>query len=222
MGVAAHLRIQVDEYDARIRTFVPDYEQLIATVAESLRLLGSQSPTIVDLGIGTGALAARCLAVCPDAHLIGIDSDPAMLEFARARLLAFPDVDLVHASFLDFTLPPCDAIVACISLHHVTTPAAKKSLYAACSRALRPGGLLVSGDCFPAVDEGLARRQREAWLEHLARTYTRSEAEAYLAAWAAEDVYFALEHEAAWLREAAFATEVVWRAGGFAVLVGRR
>ena len=221
MSVAGHLGIQVDEYDARIRTFVPNYERMIATAAETLNLLDAEAPTILDLGVGTGALAARCLEVRADAHLIGVDVDSGMLEIARARLSGHARVDLRAGDFLQVPLPPCDAVVACISLHHVPTPEAKRALYAACRRALNPKGMLVSADCFPARDAKLAARQRDQWLAHLEQSYPPAEAEGHLAGWAREDVYLPLEDELAWLHEAGFAAEVVWRVGGFAVLAAR-
>ena len=221
MSVADHLGIQVDEYDARIRTFVPHYEQLIATAAETLDLLVVEAPTILDLGVGTGALAARCLEVRPNAHLIGVDVDSGMLDIARARLRGHHRVDLRAGDFLQVPLPSCDAVVACISLHHVPSPQAKRELYAACRRALNPKGMLVSADCFPARDAKLAARQRDQWRAHLEQAYPPAQAEGYLAGWAREDVYFPLEDELAWLRGAGFAAEIVWRAGGFAVVAAQ-
>lgn len=219
MSVAAHLRIQIDEYDARIRTFVPNYEEMLGIVADTLRLLPTPAPTIVDLGIGTGALAARCLQIQPDAALVGIDTDAAMLEVARSRLAAHPRVQLVTGNFLETPLPPCDAIVSCISLHHVRMPQSKQAFCAACRAALRPGGLFVSADCFPARNAQLAARQHAQWRAHLEQSCTRAEAEAHLAAWADEDTYFPLADELEWLRAARLLPELVWRVGGFAVIM---
>jgi SAM-dependent methyltransferase len=216
MSVAGHLSIKVEEYDSRIRTFVPHYEQMIACAAEALRLLDATRPTIVDLGIGTGALAARCLVARPNARVIGIDSDPAMLEMARARLAHHAEVELRVGNFLQEQLPPCDAIVACVALHHVSTGEAKRALYAACARALSSGGLLVSADCFPARDDRLAAVQHAQWLAHLEQFYSSSEAIAYL------DTYFPLEDELGWMKEAGLDPEVLWRAQGFAVIAARR
>lgn len=222
MGVAEHLKIRIDDYDLRIRTFVPDYEEMQRRVAEMLRLLGAASPDVVDLGTGTGALALRCLEVAPGARIVGIDDDPAMLELARARVAGQGDVELVRGDFLLTPPPPADAIVACISLHHIGAPEAKQAFYARCADALRPGGVLVSADFYPAREARLASLQRGAWLEHLERTYPRADAEAYLAAWAEEDTYFPLEDELAWLRGAGLHPEIVWREDGFAVLAGMK
>lgn len=218
MGVARHLKIEVEEYDAGIRSFIPRYEEMIAAAAEVLRLLETPAPTIVDLGIGTGALALRCLEVREAARLVGIDDDEAMLGIARARLAGRPRVELVRADFLAADPPPCDALVASLALHHVPTAEQKRAFYAACRRALRPRGVLVSADRFPAREPRLAADQRDAWLAHLRRTYPTAEAEGYLRAWADEDVYFALDDELAWLHAAGLAPEVVWRSGGFAVV----
>src|SRR5207247_1042073 len=71
------------EYDARIRTFIPDYEEMLASAGACVP---RDARTIVDLGIGTGALAARCLLRARRAIVVGVDADAAMLELAARRL----------------------------------------------------------------------------------------------------------------------------------------
>lgn len=222
MSVASHLNIKVEEYDARIRTFVPTYEEMISSAAGVLNLLLKPSPTILDLGVGTGELADRCLAVHPGGKVIGIDIDPAMLEVAQRRLAKHSTTKLIQADFREVVLPPCDAIVSCIALHHVPSPEEKRELYKKCAQALLPGGLFVSADCFPAREAGLAKVHRESWLAHLMNTYSRADAETHLASWAGEDFYFPLSDELQWLQEGGFKTEVVWRRAAFAVVMGHR
>lgn len=222
MGVADHMHIKVEEYETRIRTFVPNYEEMISVAAQALGLLKLSTLTIVDLGTGTGELAARCLSVCPDSRLVGIDADPEMLAIARARLTGRTDIDLRQGDFLNVPLPRCDAIVASIALHHVKNSGKKMSLYERIHGALHSPGLLVSADCFPARDTIIAEVQREAWLTHLQRAYSRSEAEEHLASWSNEDTYFPLEDEMNWMREAGLVPEVLWRINGFAVVAARR
>jgi trans-aconitate methyltransferase len=212
--------IEIDEYDARIQTFVPDYDHMLSKVVEALRLVEAEVPTIVDLGVGTGALAARCLQARPVARLVGIDNDADMLAAARVRLAAWESVDLELGDFLVAEIPPCDAIVASVALHHVKSPEVKQGFYRRCAEALRAEGLLVTADCLPAKEPELARMHREAWLAHLKRTYSATESVDFLSAWAGEDVYFPLEDEMEWLREAGLQPEVLWRKGGFAVLCG--
>jgi tRNA (cmo5U34)-methyltransferase len=222
MGAAGHLRIELEEYDQKICTFVPHYETLLERTAGTLSLLRAPVRTLIDLGIGTGALTEACLAVCPGARVVGVDADPGMLDAARHRLGGHANVELRLDSFLRAQLPFADAVVACIALHHIAEPARKQALYRRIFEALRPGGIFVSGDCYTSAEPGLAAAHRDAWLAHLERTYSSDEARGYLEAWSGEDTYFPLSSELDWLSAAGFTPEVIWRAAGFAVVAGIR
>jgi len=222
MSVASHLNIRLDDYDARIRTFIPGYEQMLDAAAHALRALDKPAPVIVDLGTGTGALALRCISVRSDAKLVAIDEDGAILEMARQRLASTNVVaSFVQSSFLDTQLPNCDAIVASLALHHVHAAARKQQLYQDCRHALSRDGLLISVDCFVSADARLAEIERAAWRAHLRLAYSDAETDGYFAAWAGEDVYLPLVQELAMLRDAGFTPDVVWRIAPFAVIVGR-
>ena len=222
MAVASHLHIRLEEYDDRIVTFVPGYHALVANAARAVGTLAVASPHIVDLGTGSGALAARCLAECPQARLTAIDEDPEILTLAMARLKDRTAATFIQGSFTSVPLPPCDAFVASLSLHHIRAADVKRAFYARCRDALPAGGLLVTADCCPATDERLRTAQFAAWRAHLERTYSEREAAEFLAAWAVEDVYFPLDEERAMLGDAGFTTEVVWREGAMAVVVATR
>ena len=159
MSVSTHLAVSPAKYDARIRSLIPLYDELIAEVARALGHAARPVRTVVDLGIGTGALAQACLERAPGERVWGIDADPDMMAIARTRLgRLLPRVTMTRGSFLDQALPPCDAIVASYSLHHIRTPRAKLAFYRRCYRAPRPGGVLINGDCAPAsTPRGFAR-----------------------------------------------------------------
>jgi ubiquinone/menaquinone biosynthesis C-methylase UbiE len=219
MGVGSHLRIRLDEYDSRIRTFVPGYEQLLEWAVRALCVLDTPAPHIVDLGTGTGALAAACLRRFPAARVTGIDEDPGMLDMARERLAAQGALaSFVQSSFLDVPLPACDAIVASLALHHVRTAERKRQLYRECRQALGVHGVIVSADCHPAVEASLEAMGHAEWRAHLRLTYSEQETDTYLTAWADEDMYVPLVQELELLRDAGFQPEVIWRQGAFAVL----
>ena len=217
MGVATHLGIRLAQYDRRIRTFIPWYDEMLDAAAA---LVSPQAKRIVDLGIGTGGLAERCLQVARRARVTGIDSDAAILRMAQRRLGR--RAEFVHAGFEAVALPRADAVVASLALHHVPTKAGKVALYRSIRRALLPGGVLVSADCCPADDAQLRKRQERAWRSHLLRTYSGREASGLLRAWSHEDFYMTLRAEVRMLEACAFRTEVAWRRGIFAVLVARK
>jgi ubiquinone/menaquinone biosynthesis C-methylase UbiE len=221
MAVSTHLQIDLREYDARIRTFIPHYEEMLEAAVAALHAAGRPVETVVDLGTGTGALVARVGKALMRARLVGIDEDEGMLAMAARRLPA-RRTTLVFDNFLRATLPRCDAVTASFALHHVEHQRTKKALFCRMRAALRPGGVLVSADCHPCSHPALAAAGREAWRDHLASTYGRRKAEGFLQAWSHEDFYVPLDAELALLRGAGLSPEVAWRRDSFAVIVATR
>jgi SAM-dependent methyltransferase len=224
MSVSTHLGIALPEYDRRIRSFIPFYGEMLDAAAGVLRIVPSLEPTIVDLGIGTGALAACCLAIIPRARIVGLDADPEILALARRRLArrARGRLMLQHANFLDADIPRCEAIVASLALHHIPTKPAKLRFYRRAFAALRPTGLLLSADCHTGSSPRIDAELRRQWRNHLLDSYPSRRADGFLRAWAREDFYFPLEDERRMLEEAGFAVDIVWRRAMFAVLAATR
>jgi len=222
VGAGSHLGIELSEYDARIRTFIPDYEIMHGIVAYVLGAsMRRRTPTIVELGIGTGALAARCLDAVPPARIVGVDEDAAMLAAAGVRLGDGLN-DTVQGNFESIDLPRCDAIVACLALHHVPPGARRLRLFRRLRKAMRRGGVLVRADCYPAADPRLAAADRAAWVAHLEESYAPQEVRGFFRRWSREDHYVPLEDEIATLRRAGFTVDVPWRKQAFAVIVAAR
>jgi len=215
VSVAAHLGIELAEYDARIRTFIPHYEEMLDVAASAVP---RNARTIVDLGTGTGALGRRCLDRVPRARLVGIDADADVLAIAAERL--GPRAEFIVGRFARTAIPRCDAIVTSLALHHIRTRAAKLSLYQRARASIRAGGRLVSVDCYPARNPALAAVQHEAWHRHLRSTYDGRTTAALFRAWARDDHYVPLETEMAIMTDAGFQVEVLWRQDAFAVLLG--
>jgi ubiquinone/menaquinone biosynthesis C-methylase UbiE len=220
MSVASHLAVDPSDYDDRIRKLIPLYDELIPEVARALVHTTRHIRRIIDLGVGTGALAQACLDHVPAARVWGIDADAAMMQVARTRLgRRLRRVTLVEGSFLDVPLPACDAIVASYALHHIRTLRQKQAFYRRCYAALRPGGVLVNGDCAPASTAPGFAQDLDVWFTHLARTFGgRARARRVYESWAEEDVYVPLADELKLLRRAGFDTDVPWRRSPFAVI----
>jgi SAM-dependent methyltransferase len=224
MSVASHLAISPAKYDARIRSLIPLYDELIGEVARALDHANRPVRSIVDLGIGTGALARACLERTPRARIWGIDADPGMMAIARARLGPLGRrLTMTTGSFLDEALPACDAMVASYSLHHIRTRRNKQAFYRRCYRALRPGGVLITGDCAPNSSPRGFARDLDLWVTHLGKTFgSRANGRRVYESWADEDVYVPLADEIRLLERAGFVVDVPWRRSPFAVIVGCR
>ncbi len=107
----------------------------------------------LDAGTGTGALA---FALAPFvAEVLAVDVEPALLEQARARAAAFPNVtfaegDITRLDLLDgaFDLAGCAR-----TLHHVRRP---ELAIAELARVTRPGGRVLVIDQIAPIDPLLA------------------------------------------------------------------
>lgn len=116
-----------------------DFAFVAAYGAELLDWLEAEpGETVVDLGCGTGDLTARIVET--GARVIGLDSDPAMVEAARERLGETAEVRVADAH--DFTVDePVDAVVSNAALHWMPAPV---EVLGCVSDALRIGGRFVA------------------------------------------------------------------------------
>jgi len=220
-SVSQHLRIDVDQYDATIQRFIPRYAEMVdrATAEVAARRPGR----VIDLGAGTGALAASLLGRTDTTVVELWDVDDAMLEVARVRLARFGDrARFVHGSF-DDAFPAADAFMASLALHHVRELTAKAALYQRIATALRPGGVLVNADATITSDAPAQAAIWRGWADHMvANGIEERRAWQHFAEWAGEDRYFPLDQELPALRQAGLEPVVAWQAGPLAVTVSTK
>ena len=167
---------------------------------------------VLDLGAGTGALAAALLERPGIGAVELLDVDADMLDRARERLSACGErARFTLRSFHD-PLLACDAVAASLALHHVRTLESKAALFARVHAALRPGGLFVNADVTMPADEPERGGAWRAWAAHLvASGIAEPRAWEHFAEWADEDTYFPLEDELAALAAAGFHAGCAWR-----------
>lgn len=109
-------------------------------VPEALLALLPRAWRVVDLGCGTGEIAAE---VAPYVRaVVAIDREPAMLEAARRRLREFRNVDVRRGDLLELPAKSgeFDAGVLSLVLHHLRDPVA---VLAEARRILRRDGALL-------------------------------------------------------------------------------
>lgn len=219
-SVSGHLKLRVAEYDELIRKLVPAYPamrpvqlDLLALALEKDGAGHEQSRRVLDLGGGTGALAAAIAEKFRGASVEIWDTDPEMLATARERCAAFGDrVRYVARTFTD-PLPRCDAVAACIALHHVKDMGVKAGIYKNIFAALKPGGIFVNADTAVCATPALRDHAFKLWADTM-RPHGIDEKEAYahFANWAHEDFYPPLITELRLLADAGFAEpECFWR-----------
>ncbi len=101
---------------------------------------------VLEIGSGSGAMAAEVLRRFPDVRLTATDYDNSMVSAAGRRLHVFGEQATVRqadATQLPFPDESFDAVVSFIMLHHVIK---WEKAIAETVRVLRPGGRLIGYD----------------------------------------------------------------------------
>jgi len=105
----------------------------------------------LEIGTGSGAMAAQLLSVFPELHIVATDYDPDMVATARqtlAPLAGLASVQRADAADPPFADGQFDLVVPFAMLHHVVD---WEQAIADAVRVLRPGGRLVGYDVLDTV-----------------------------------------------------------------------
>jgi len=156
--MARFFDVRATGYEQHMRESVEDVTAFYRSIADALPEFGN-SPTILDLGIGTGLELDHLFERFPRASVTGIDVSVGMLdELARKNRPWSPHLKLLTGSFLELDLgyAAYDAVISSMALHH-WVPRVKLDLYSRIHRALRDGGFFVNGDFIESEEEANRR-----------------------------------------------------------------
>jgi len=194
----AHHHFEPESYPERVRSKVPQYDELEDALAGATETLAATR--ILDLGSGTGETARRVLEKHPRARVVLVDASAKMLEAAR---LALPEdrIEEIVVRPLEDPLPdgPFDLVVSALAIHHLES-AEKRLLFRRIAEALEPGGRFVLADVIIPDDPSWA-------VSPLDSPYDRPNR---------------LDDQLQWMGEAGLEPSVVWVCGDLAVVKGDR
>lgn len=207
-------------YDSERRKLVPCFDEFYGTAAEIVARCSPPSPSILDLGAGTGILSSAIVDRVEPRRLVLLDASSAMLERAVARLAQCRTKILVQPLTAVLPQGPFDAVVSALAIHHLSDKD-KRSLYARILDVLSPGAVFVNAE---QVMGGSRRLQKLFEAVHLerARGLGSSDAEVEGAVKRmSHDRCATLTHQIAWLDQAGYEdAECFFRSFRFAVFGG--
>ena len=149
--------------------YAPGLHSFYVWIVDQLEAREREPAAFLEVGGGTGLLAAKLVEWYPEARLTLVDSSADMLAVARERFAENPAVEIVEAgaeAHLQALAPgSVEIALFCRSWYAMTEPA---KTAAALVRALEPGGLAFVFDFaqpidLEALDADLGQAEPELW-----------------------------------------------------------
>lgn len=215
MNVRDIFSAAAQDYDTARPRLIPCFDEFYAVALELIPFQTDDSFSVLDLGAGTGLLAAMIAQAFPNAKFTLSDIAPAMLDIARQRFESQPNrfhfevEDYLSAPLIGGTHAPFDVVVSALSLHH-TPPEKLPLVFGKIRRALKPGGIFINADQAQGTSPVTEARFAAMW-ERGVREAGASEAEIKGALERMEaDRTAPLSSQLNWLRGAGFINVECW------------
>jgi len=210
--------------DRAHRLLIPCFDEFYGAILRALPFAPEDEFNVLNLGAGSGLLAALLLRQFPGARLTLVDVVADKLDQARDRLAAQTErLTLVEADFAR-TDPPgeFDVVISALTLHHISD-LDKRTLYRSIYYALNRLGTLITADRLHGPTAPTFEHYEEIWAREV-RALGASEAEIERTISSrAEDHHSTLNEHLEWLRNSGFLdVDVHYKNGMFAVLGGHR
>ncbi|MEH6593371.1 MAG: malonyl-ACP O-methyltransferase BioC [Halioglobus sp.] len=123
---------------------------------ESTDYTGAPPDIVLDLGCGTGYFQPALRRRFPDAHYVGLDLAPGMVQFARAQFPAEQKWLVADAEGLPLAANSVDLVFSSLAIQWCHSP---QRLFAELARVLKPGGRCV----FTSLGPETLKELRAAW-----------------------------------------------------------
>ena len=134
------------EYDESRRRLIPCYDLFYATAAElAARTIKITTPSILDLGAGTGLLSEFIMQKFPSASLNLLDESTEMLSKAQLRLEQYKPKIFIQPMTAPLPIGGVHAVISSLAIHHLTDEE-KRNLFCRIFQALVHGGIFINGE----------------------------------------------------------------------------
>lgn len=223
--IKKHFDEEAREFDRIIVTLIPEYPRMVDALISAIPFDHSASIRVIDLGCGTGTVAARVLDDFPKAQVTCIDLAENMLAMAQTKLARHERVRYIAGDFNAFDFGgDYDVVVSSLALHHLVTDEDKQRFYGRIYGALRSGGVFYNADVVLGSSDFLQDVYMERWCNFMSRNVSQEEIEGkWIPKYQAEDRPAKLMDQLKWLGEVGFAdVDVLWKNYNFAVYGGVR
>ncbi len=201
-------------YDQTRRQYIPCFDDFYGTALDLIPYQRDAAIKLLDLGAGTGLLAALVAEAFPNAQITLLDTSGEMLSKAQERFtrqveqascINYHTLDYIHAE-----IPGrYDVVVSALSLHHAP-PADLCSVFQKIYAVLADGGSFINADQVLGPTGALEDQYQQTWLRQIRQLgCTEHEIELALGRMQA-DRTSTLNDQLTWLKAAGFEQIDCW------------
>jgi tRNA (cmo5U34)-methyltransferase len=197
--------LAAEDYDRTRRRLVPGFDDFYRAAIDLIQFPRESSLKVLDLGAGTGLMAAFIAYSFPNARITMVDISNEMLERARARFeLAGPRFRFEVSDYgVDRIQEKYDAIVSGLSIHHLSDEQ-KRSLFKRIYGALNDDGVFVNAEQFRCATPERHKFHHERWITRVRELGVDDRDLAAALERMKFDRAATLEDQLKWLRESGF------------------
>jgi tRNA (cmo5U34)-methyltransferase len=224
-NIRQHFEEEAREFDRIIVTLIPEYPRMVEALVAAIPFDHAAPLRIIDLGCGTGTVAAGILNTFPNAQVTCIDLAENMIAMARAKLARYSLVRYVVSDFNAFDFDgKYDVVVSSLALCHLVTDKDKRHFYGRIYDSLVSGGVFYNADVVLGSSHFLQDVYLKQWRNFMSLKVSKDEIERkWIPKYQAEDRPAKLMDQLKWMEEIGFVdVDVVWKYYNFAVYGGVR
>ncbi len=210
-------------FDDQRKYIIPSMDDFYEAAAWAA-MYDRETPSVLDIGAGTGLFAALVLERYPGASITLLDVSEGMLAVARERFAGNRNVSYISGDYSTSDLPGTyDLVISALSINHLPHDE-KRALYGKVFAALNPGGVFVNADQVLAESQWLEGKYRQYWDGFLAKgALPAGELEVIKNRRDTFDRNWHLDGQLSWLRECGFSdVDVIYKNRMFVVFMGRK
>ena len=223
MAVKALFDAGAPTYDGNRRKVIYCFDDFYGTLLDLIPFTRADRFSFLDLGAGTGLVAALIRERFPGAEAHLLDVSEEMLAKARERFSTHDNVYFYVRDYARETLPGLfPLVVSAMSIHHLSD-LEKQRLIRKIFAGLTPGGCFIHAELVLGATPATEAFYQSAWRRHLESTDIEKEELEAIYERMACDRPATLDQQLTWMRSAGFVdVDCFFKHYNFTVYAGRK
>lgn len=211
-----------NQYDSQRSKLIPCFDDFYS-IPISIINTHSSTPTVLDIGSGTGLFTSLLLKKYPKANITLIDISEKMTDIAKERFSNFSNINYIIDDYTSYEFDSkFDIIISSLSIHHLTD-VEKRNLYQRVYSFLNEDGIFLNADQVLGHTPFLENLYKNDWKNKVENSGLTEDELQTANERTKLDKMSTLADQLNWLKESGFKdVDCIYKYFNFVVLFGRK